>query len=116
MAMTLDFEPHSWYMNFAIKENGNDDCEYKLDGTDTDGTKWYQCIVHDCLAPSPDAPCADWERHSWTAYTDNGNTYHIAELQADTLDKLKSNIREYYHKTANPLEGFVEDKLFDQNL
>lgn len=35
-------------------------CDYKLDGTDTDGTKWYRCSVHDELAPSEDAPCAGY--------------------------------------------------------
>ena len=37
-------------------------CEYVFDGTDTDGTKWHECVRHDELAPSPDAPCAGW-RH-----------------------------------------------------
>ena len=32
-------------------------CKYVFDGTDTDGTPWYQCTVHDELAPSNDAPC-----------------------------------------------------------
>ena len=36
-------------------------CEYEFDGTDTDGTKWYRCVTHDELAPSPDAPCAKYE-------------------------------------------------------
>jgi hypothetical protein len=35
-------------------------CDYELDGTDTDGTKWYLCTMHDTLALSQDAPCAKW--------------------------------------------------------
>lgn len=35
-------------------------CDYKLDGTDTDGTKWYRCKVHDEVEPSKDAPCAGY--------------------------------------------------------
>lgn len=28
----------------------NGDCEYVLDGHDTDGTPWYRCTTHDELA------------------------------------------------------------------
>lgn len=42
---------------------GNGECEYRLDGKDTDGTKWYQCKTHMELAPSPDAPCAGYVEH-----------------------------------------------------
>lgn len=35
-------------------------CDYKFDGRDTDGLKWYRCKVHDETAPSPDAPCAGY--------------------------------------------------------
>lgn len=35
-------------------------CEYVLDGTDTDETDWYQCVTHDELAPSAEAPCAGY--------------------------------------------------------
>lgn len=33
-------------------------CVYIVDGTDTDGTVWHQCLTHDELALSPDAYCA----------------------------------------------------------
>lgn len=39
--------------------NGN--CDYTFEGKDTDGTRWYRCITHDELAPSPDAPCAGYQ-------------------------------------------------------
>lgn len=35
-------------------------CNYHLEGTDSDGTKWYRCDVHDEAAPSEDAPCAGY--------------------------------------------------------
>jgi hypothetical protein len=39
----------------------NGECKYVYDGTDTDGTKWYYCLTHKQLAPSPDAPCAGYK-------------------------------------------------------
>lgn len=36
-------------------------CSYLYDGRDTDGTKWYRCVIHDETAPSQDAPCAGYE-------------------------------------------------------
>ena len=34
--------------------------------------------------------------YRWEAYTDDGNTYSIVELEADTLKELKSLIRGYH--------------------
>ena len=33
-------------------------CAYVLTGTDTDGTDFHRCVVHDADEVSPDAPCA----------------------------------------------------------
>jgi hypothetical protein len=44
----------------------NGTCEYVFDGTDTDGTKWYRCVTHDELAPSPDAPCDGYQEIPYT--------------------------------------------------
>lgn len=33
-------------------------CEYRHEGTDTDGTEWYRCESHGDLSPSPDAHCS----------------------------------------------------------
>lgn len=44
-------------------------CEYEFDGTDTDGTKWYRCTVHEELAPSPDAPCAGYQEEPYMQTT-----------------------------------------------
>lgn len=38
----------------------NGDCSYTYMNKDTDGTKWYMCDTHSCLAPSKDAPCANY--------------------------------------------------------
>jgi hypothetical protein len=35
-------------------------CDYEVDGTDTDGTIWYRCKVHDETAPMVEAPCAGY--------------------------------------------------------
>lgn len=61
MSLHLEFEPHSWYMGFAIKD----------DRADTAGDVW-------------------------AAYTDDGMTYSIVSLTAETLDDLKAQIREYH--------------------
>lgn len=116
MSMYLEFEPHSWYMHFAIKQNGNDPCQYILDGRDADGTEWYVCITHAEEALSDSVPCAGWERHSWTALTDDGNTYRIIELQADTLQALRKQIRDYHRRDngsqmpARPVNYLERDK------
>lgn len=41
-------------------------CEYVLDGHDTDGTAWHRCVVHDELAPSDEAPCNGWHAPPYT--------------------------------------------------
>ena len=65
MSLQLNFEPHSWYMGFALR---------KWDG---DGYKYH----------------FNAEGYKWEAYTDNGNTYRVDMLQADTLADLKQKIR-----------------------
>lgn len=53
MSSYINFEAHSWFMGFAIKRNTNHEpCRYMLDGKDSDGTDWYKCVEHNCLAPS----------------------------------------------------------------
>ena len=68
MSMYLEFEPKYWYMGFAIKDYG------KLTGDNSGNARGYR----------------------WEAYTDDGNTYSIVELEADTLKELKSLIRGYH--------------------
>lgn len=71
--MHVNFEPHSWYMGFAIKDNG------ELTGDNPGNARGYR----------------------WEAFIDNGNTYNIDDVEADTLKALKFNIREYHVKKAN---------------
>lgn len=65
MSLHLEFEPHSWYMGFAIKDN-----RFKSYGDPKN-------------------------RDTWEACTDDGNTYQVVELGADTLKDLKQQIKEY---------------------
>lgn len=74
MSLYLEFEPHSWYRHFAIKDNRWEGVHYRL------GDK---LVKH--FAP-------------WEAFTDDGNTYRIVHLEADTLRELKANIRQYWQR------------------
>ena len=64
MSLYLNFEPHSWYKHFAIKDNRLDDVE----------------------------------DYRWSAYTDDGNTYRIIRLDANTLKELHDKITSYREK------------------
>lgn len=69
MSLALDFEPHSWYMGFAIK---------RIDTADEEGKPFT----------------------TWDAYIDNGMTYQVDDVQADTLRELKKLIRDYHRLTG----------------
>lgn len=70
MSMHLEFEPHSWYMGFAIKQNDRHDARNNI------------------------------AMYEWDAFIDNGNTYRIDEVNARTLKQLKFKIREYHLKRS----------------
>lgn len=73
MSLHLEFEPHSWYKEFAIKDNraqGHD--QRKLE-----------------------RPLKNDEGFRWSAYTANGMTGYIVERHADTLAQLKELITKY---------------------
>lgn len=74
MSLTLEFDPHSWYMGFAI----NDTADMKYPG------KVYRI-----------------DANRWHAYTDNGSTYYVDEVVADTLADLKQAIRAYHVRQHN---------------
>lgn len=72
MSMYLEFEPHSWYMGFAIRDNRFEHrAHYK---------KHF----------------AEWE-----AFIDNGNTYRIDQVEAGTLKELKNQIKQYHIRHKN---------------
>lgn len=48
-----DPEPAGWAVLRQTRQ-----CVYVVDGTDTDGTVWHQCVTHDETTPSADAQCA----------------------------------------------------------
>lgn len=82
MSLHLEFEPHSWYRGFAIKDNrksGHD--QSKLE-----------------------RPLKDSEGYKWSAYTADGNSYSIVEYHADTLDVLKGYISDYRKMEAKKLD------------
>jgi hypothetical protein len=66
MSLYLEFEPHSWYMGFAIKQN------------DRHEARNYIAL------------------YGWEAYIDDGNTYQIVALNASKLASLKKEIRAYH--------------------
>lgn len=66
MSLHLEFEPHSWYMGFAIQK-------------DNIGKNHNDTLLT-----------------IWRAYIDNGNTYRIDEIAAPTLEELKLEIRDYH--------------------
>lgn len=73
MSLYINFEPHSWYKGFAIKDNrANDYADY--------ANKVVGYI------------------HRWEAYTDDGMTYRIIKRNADTLKQLKQQITDYRNK------------------
>lgn len=68
----LEFTPHSWYKEFAIK---------KIDFNENTNTIiGYQ--------------------HKWTAVTANGNTGYIDGLSANTLKDLRAKINRYHQRNA----------------
>lgn len=73
MSLHLEFEPHSWYRGFAIKDN-------RAQGHDQSN------VERSMLNNEP---------YPWSAYTDNGMTGYIVERHADTLVELKKRITEY---------------------
>jgi hypothetical protein len=77
MSLHLDFEPHSWYMHFAIRkvEHG-----YKYS------------VLH----------------QRWQAFTDNGNTYRVDELNALTISDLRQKIRDYHKQREQRIKELYE--------
>lgn len=69
MSLYINFEPHSWYRGFAIR-----DCRHEL----IEETGKLAGV--------------------WNGITDDGNTYRIVDLEARTLKELKQLITEYRSK------------------
>lgn len=68
MSLYIEFEPHSWYKGFAIRLNETPEIENDMNGV------------------------------KWVGYTDNGNTYRVDKLHANTLKELKQLITLYRSK------------------
>lgn len=71
MSLSLEFKPHSWYKEFAIK-----------DDRDMQHYPTYQTNL------------------PWYAVTADGNTGYLVEFEADTIKELKTKITEYRTRMA----------------
>ncbi len=71
MSLHLEFEPHSWYMGFAIKK-----------------------IRHDIFRRHYIT------KYTWYGVANNGMTGYIDTLEAETLKDLKKQIKEYKDKQS----------------
>jgi hypothetical protein len=96
MSLYLEFDPHSWFMGFAIKYNDdyNDPCEW------TYNTDSKNCIVHGQRSHPSDNYCEGFTP-KWNAFTDNGMSYSIDDLDAPTLHELHEKIRQYHLSKHN---------------
>lgn len=68
--MKLNFEPHSFYKGFAIRDNR--------------ASLWAK----------------EGKEDKWEGYIDNGNTYRVVMQGGATLKELKQNINEYHARIA----------------
>lgn len=90
MSLHLNFEPHSWYKGFAIRDN-------RTSGHDQRNLE---------------RPLEAGEGYRWSAYTDDGNTYRIIERHADTLRELKQHIKEW-HKAEAERDAYNRARLLE---
>lgn len=66
-------------------------CAYVFDGTDTDGTRWHRCIVHDELAPSEEAACAGSSEPSYVVDVED----EIVDLAFAMLQARSEDIQDH---------------------
>lgn len=89
MSLHLEFEPHSWYMGWAIKRE-------QLDTGEAIGERGHS------LAGTR-------KRSSlWSAYTANGMTGYVEETHADTLKQLKQQIKQRTLAERERVAGLYE--------
>lgn len=77
MSLHVDFEPYSWYMGFAIE-----DCRGEQSGL---------------VGPSG----KQLMNARWYGVTADGMTGYLVEREAETLDDLKAQIRDYHLSKFN---------------
>lgn len=68
MSMYVEFEPHSWYMGAAIKQN--------------------KSVLYERLN-------GNWNASKWSGYLENGWNYTIIEFEADSLKEIRQQIKRY---------------------
>lgn len=75
MSLHLEFDPHSWYMGAAIRDNS---------ATDRKGGNTWTNI----------------QPKRWSAYYLNGMSGYIVEFEAYTLRELKQQIKDWHKARA----------------
>jgi hypothetical protein len=105
MSMYLEFYPHSWYFEFAIKKEAdyNDPCEI------IDRDEDAYCRVHGKETGRYDLWCAGF-RPKWSAFTEDGNTYSIVEIHATSLAQLNYRIVDHW-LTSRHIPAYYHKKL-----
>lgn len=71
MSLHLEFDPHSWYYDFAIRDNS---------APDRKGGNYWSNI----------------QPKRWTGYIENGNFYIIDTVEAGTLAELREQVVAYH--------------------
>lgn len=82
MSLHLEFTPHSWYMDFAIKK-------WDLSGLSAEDKS---------------------QATKWTGYHLNGMTGYIVERNADTLKELKRKIKQYTSAEREMVERLYNEQ------
>lgn len=82
MSLHLEFEPHSWYMDAAIKRENI-----------AKPGEWVEI-----------------QRHNWRAFLLNGMSGYIIEFTAPTLANLKQQIKDY-HKAQAERDAYNRAKI-----
>jgi len=107
MSLYLEFNPHSWYFEFAIKKDNepNDPC--MIIDRDEDAF----CRVHGVETGRYDNWCRKYAP-KWSAFTEDGNTYSIVELHSTSLEGLKQKIVKYWFRdNGKHLPAYYSKKL-----
>lgn len=89
MSLHIEFEPHSYYMGFAIQHNP----EEKL-------------ITQNGYS----------NNYKWQAYTDDGMYYTIVHLKSDSLAELHEKIKDYHLKCNNWYAEQIQQGLSDDEI
>ena len=130
MSLHLEFEPHSWYMGWAIKKNtdrwqphykGDPSSypSYKTEGEARAAMEREGVTSEDWLtewtSPRGIEPTIEViQTPGWSAYTANGMTGYVEESHADTLESLRAQIRDYHLSQHNGYGERIAKRRLEQ--